>query len=162
VSPPPPRPRRDAPGQLPLPNLGESDLAQDALLRAARGFGGFRGDSQAELLGWLRRILLNRLADVAGQQRHLPALPLADLDPEADQSTASARLSRDERSEALAWALAQLPEAQRQVVLLCHHENLTWAEVGGRLGRSADAARVLYGRAVKELARLLRPADDSR
>jgi RNA polymerase sigma-70 factor (ECF subfamily) len=142
--------------------LSAADLAQETLLRAARGFDGFRGASGAELLGWLRPILLNRLADEAAGQRRRPAVPLADLDPVADDSTPSARLMRQEESEALAGVLAQLPEPQRQVVLLCHRDNLTWAQIGARLGRSADAARMLYGRAVTELARLRRPADESR
>jgi RNA polymerase sigma-70 factor, ECF subfamily len=142
--------------------LSDSDLAQEALLRAARGFDGFRGASEAELFGWLRRILLNHLATEAAGQRRRPAVPLADLDPVADGSTPSARLMRQERSEALAGVLAQLSEPHRHVVLLHHRDNLTWAQIGERLGRSADAARMLYGRAVRELAHLLRPADESR
>jgi RNA polymerase sigma-70 factor (ECF subfamily) len=144
------------------PGLSVSDLAQEALLRAARGLDGFRGASEAELLGWLRRILLNCLADEAARQRRRPAVPLAGLDPVADDDTPRAQLILQEESEALAGVLAQLPEPQRQVLLLCHCDNLTWAQIGERLGRSADAARMLYGRTVTELVRLLRPADDSR
>lgn len=141
--------------------VGESDVAQDALLRAALAFGTFRGQSWPELLGWLRRIALNCLADAAARQHRRPALPLGDHDPRADESTASARLIRGERSEALSRALARLPDDQRRVVLLCHRQNLTWAEIGEQLGRSADAARVLYGRAIKHLTQFMRPADDS-
>ena len=135
--------------------LGASDLAQEALLRAVRAFDGFRGQSEAELLGWLRRILLNRLADEVTRQRRRPVVPLGDLEPEVDGRPLSAGLVQDEQSEAVLCALARLSAAQREVVL-CRCERLTWAQVGERVGRSADAVRLMYYRAVKELARRLR------
>jgi len=138
--------------------LSASDLVQETFLRAADRFASFRGQSEAELRAWLRRLLLNRLADEAARQRRRPAVPLAGRDPEADAGPPSAALIRREVSEAMDRELAQLPAARREVVLLCHRGDLTWAQIGARVGRSAAAARVLYGRAVKQLARALRPA----
>jgi RNA polymerase sigma-70 factor, ECF subfamily len=43
--------------------MDPSDLAQQTLLKAHENFGQFRGGSEAELLGWLRRILTNQLVD---------------------------------------------------------------------------------------------------
>src|SRR5262245_49774016 len=40
-----------------------SDVVQEALLKAHRDRGQFRGQTEAERLGWLRRILANTLAD---------------------------------------------------------------------------------------------------
>src|ERR1700730_6102303 len=42
---------------------GASDLVQETLLHAVRGFGHFDGATEAELLAWLRRLLLNNLID---------------------------------------------------------------------------------------------------
>jgi RNA polymerase sigma-70 factor (ECF subfamily) len=42
---------------------GASDLVQETFLEAQRDFGRFQGSSQAEVLAWLRRILLNNLAN---------------------------------------------------------------------------------------------------
>ncbi len=41
--------------------VSPSDLVQETLLAAHRDFNGFRGNSQRELLGWLRQILIHRL-----------------------------------------------------------------------------------------------------
>ncbi len=41
--------------------VSPSDLVQETLLAAHRDFAHFRGNSQAELLGWLRQILIHRL-----------------------------------------------------------------------------------------------------
>jgi RNA polymerase sigma-70 factor (ECF subfamily) len=62
------------------------------------------------------------------------------------------RLAIQEGASALERALDDLPEQQRDVVLLRRFEGLSYAEIGERLGRSADAARMLYGRAVAALA----------
>src|SRR4051812_26573615 len=40
---------------------GPSDLVQDTLLEAHRDFARFRGRTEAEWLGWLRRILVHNL-----------------------------------------------------------------------------------------------------
>ena len=47
--------------------LDSSDLVQETLLDAHRGFEKFCGTSEAELVAWLRRILVRNLAD---QLRH--------------------------------------------------------------------------------------------
>jgi RNA polymerase sigma-70 factor, ECF subfamily len=38
--------------------VGASDLVQESFLEAQRDFAGFEGQTEAELLAWLRRILL--------------------------------------------------------------------------------------------------------
>src|SRR5262245_31258311 len=43
--------------------LDESSIAQESLLRIEKGWGGFRGQSVPELLGWARRIAFNVAAD---------------------------------------------------------------------------------------------------
>src|SRR5262245_32280374 len=48
---------------------GASDLVQETMLDAFRAFGRFRGATEAEWLQWLRRLLLNTLADFARQYR---------------------------------------------------------------------------------------------
>ena len=47
--------------------VGGSDVVQQTFLEAKENFGKFRGQTEAELLAWLRRILLDNLANV---ERH--------------------------------------------------------------------------------------------
>src|SRR6516225_10133589 len=42
---------------------GASDLVQETFLKAHRHFSHFHGSAEEELLAWLRRLLLNHLAD---------------------------------------------------------------------------------------------------
>jgi RNA polymerase sigma-70 factor (ECF subfamily) len=44
--------------------VGPSDVVQETFLRAADKFVQFQGSTEPELLAWLRRILLNHLANV--------------------------------------------------------------------------------------------------
>src|SRR5262245_17814694 len=46
-----------------LPKAGASDLVQETFLEAQRDLGVFRGQSEPELLAWLRQILLHNLAN---------------------------------------------------------------------------------------------------
>ena len=45
-----------------------SDLTQDVMLLAYQSFDQFRGTTEAEMVTWLRRILVHRLTDLA--KRH--------------------------------------------------------------------------------------------
>src|SRR4051794_12098658 len=48
---------------------GASDLVQETFMEARRDFASFRGDSEQELLAWLRRLLLNNLSNFVRRYR---------------------------------------------------------------------------------------------
>src|SRR6516162_2801360 len=50
-------------GKTPQARLEPSDLVQETFLEAHRDFRQFAGTTEAELLAWLRRILVRNLAD---------------------------------------------------------------------------------------------------
>jgi RNA polymerase sigma-70 factor (ECF subfamily) len=62
---------------------------------------------------------------------------------------------RDERKRLLLEALDRLPEADREVLVLRHFENLGNAEVAERLGLAATAASNRYVRALRRLVETL-------
>jgi RNA polymerase sigma-70 factor (ECF subfamily) len=144
---------------------GASDLVQETFLEAQRDFAQFRGTSVDELRAWLRRLLLNNVANFtrhyrqrakraigrevsleAGGSSHERGAGLA-----ADVLSPSGQAVAQEQAEALARAVEKLPPDYRQVLKLRHEEQLTFEEIGQRLQRTANAARMLWLRAVERL-----------
>jgi len=148
------------------PKVGASDLVQDSILEGHRDFRQFTGDSSGALVAWLRGILRNNLRDLRKAFRSAKR----NLDNEADPNLATYAIEvaavngrgptdsaeRREAEVALRNAIGELSERQRQAVLLRHQEDLTFAEIGARIGVSEEAARKLWFRAVEKLKELLK------
>jgi RNA polymerase sigma-70 factor (ECF subfamily) len=152
---------------------GASDLVQDTLLGAYRDFGAFHGSSREELLAWLRKILQNNLAvhrrRYRGTRKRQVSLeiPIGGSSGAAawhalrcDSATPGAAAVRREQMAALLAALGRIPEDYRRVVVWHQYERLTFEQIGQRLGRSADAVRKLWSRALIRLTEELGPAHD--
>ena len=154
---------------------GASDLVQDTFLEAQRLFPRFAGDSDAQLRAWLRCLLLHKAAKLgrryqSTRKRQLSrevSLGRAGPDAPADvlaarAPTPSVQLMADEQLQRLRDAIARLPDDYRQVVALRYQEGLAFEEVGRRLGRTADAARMLWMRAVERLKQEFRCDPEAR
>jgi RNA polymerase sigma-70 factor (ECF subfamily) len=154
--------------------LDPSDIVQQTLLEAHRDRDNFRGRTEAEMAAWLRRLLACNLADAAralgrakrdaGRERSLEsAINASSARLEgwlaADQSSPSERAERNEAILRLVDALSQLPEANRQALVLRHCQGLSLAEISDRLGRTPSAVAGLLKRGLAEL-RTLMPADE--
>ncbi|QDV35424.1 sigma-70 family RNA polymerase sigma factor [Tautonia plasticadhaerens] len=156
--------------------LDPEDVVQDAFLRAHRGFGRFRGDSEAEFLGWLRQILA---AELANQVRRYLGTGGRDLRLEREfgealdrtsaaldrglvspDSSPSHRAERGERLARLAVALDRLPEDYREAIVLRQFEGLGFPEVASRMARSEDSVKHLWARALGRLRRELREREE--
>lgn len=149
------------------PKLDPSDVVQQTLLQAVQGFDGFRGKSPAELQAWLRRILARNLAmavrDLArhkrdvGREQAALAASSSRLDGwlAAEQSSPSQQAGRHEEALRLAEALEQLPDAQREALVLQHWQGWSLAEIGQHLGRSPEAVAGLLKRGLKQLRGIL-------
>lgn len=142
------------------PKIAPSDLVQQTLATGHQKFSGFRGTTRKELAHWLRRVLLNFLrSEVRAHSREKRSLArqqaaiLSEV-PAQDLSLSAKAMSREER-EQLQQALQRLPETYRRAIELRHGEDLTFMELGERLGRSEEAARKLWARAVTLLQREL-------
>ena len=57
----------------------------------------------------------------------------------------------NERTAQMERALESLPDAQREIIVLRKLEELTFAEIGVQLGKSEDACRVAFARAMAAL-----------
>ena len=160
---------RDDPGVI-----SRSDLVQQTLLEAWKDRDRFRGRVEAEWLGWARQILARNLADARRRARRQQRDVRRErsLQDELDRSSAELGgwLAADgpppgqgailhERAARLAWALAQLPEAQREALVFQHWEGLTLTQIAGRLGRTPAAVAGLLKRGLARLRELLPDPD---
>lgn len=148
---------------------GASDIVQEALLEAQRDFGQFHGTSEDELLAWLRRLLLNNVADFtrrfrAGKRfagREVALETDSQADPAGqfaiDTPSPSGHAMAQEELAELERALARLPEEYSQIIRWRYHEELSFEEIARRLERTENAARKLWFRAVERLRQEMSP-----
>ncbi|HEV3440394.1 MAG TPA: sigma-70 family RNA polymerase sigma factor [Gemmata sp.] len=147
--------------------LDPADLVQETFLEAHRHFPAFRGITEPEFVGWLRRILAGVLANTVrryfGTRARDPRLE-QNLQVGIDQSSCvlgsqlispgsspSESAVRREQAVLFADALDRLSEEYREVIVLRHLEGLTFAAVGERMGRSVDSVEKIWLRAVAKL-----------
>jgi RNA polymerase sigma-70 factor (ECF subfamily) len=120
---------------------------------------------------WLRRILVNNLMDEirklqAGKRDLTRERSLQDaVDASsarlasclaAEQSSPSQQVQRQEQAVLLAEALAQLPEAQREALVLQHWQGWTLAQIAQHLDRTPVAVAGLLKRGLQKLRDLLK------
>jgi RNA polymerase sigma-70 factor (ECF subfamily) len=143
---------------------GASDLVQETFLEAQRDFARFHGDSDAELRAWLRRLLLNNVANFtrryradkrqAARERSLDADGAASTPGgqlAAESSSPSARAAAHEQAEALQRALERLPEDYRRVLRWRYEEQRSFEDIAQQLACTPNAARKLWARAIHRL-----------
>jgi RNA polymerase sigma-70 factor (ECF subfamily) len=150
--------------------LDASGVVQQTLWEAHQGLKDLRGQSEAEVAAWLRRILVRNLADevrkLAAGKRDLArerslekAVEQSSTNLAAwlaqDQSSPSQQAVRQEQMLELAAAIAELPEDQRTAIELHHLEGYSLAEVGSQMQRSKEAVAGLLFRGLKRLRELL-------
>jgi RNA polymerase sigma-70 factor (ECF subfamily) len=143
---------------------GASDVVQQTFLEAHKDFGRFQGTSEQELLAWLRKMLLNNVANFrrhwaeTGKRRADREVPLAP-DPSrggaswlADGGpTPSREVMAGEARDALAEAMARLPEDYQLVLRMRYQEGRPFEEIALAMDRSANAVRKVWARAVERL-----------
>lgn len=160
-----------------------SDVVQEALVEVVRQFPAFTGQTEAALVGWLRRLVAQKLADLgryhsrakrAGDGTALPLDAALDASPAApdggeggggrlldmlalSQTSPSQAASRRELTVLLADALSTLPAAEAEVVWLYDADGLSFDVIAERLGLGRKAVRGMYARALKNLRRVLDP-----
>ncbi|HZU36590.1 MAG TPA: sigma-70 family RNA polymerase sigma factor [Gemmataceae bacterium] len=147
---------------------GASDLVQQTFLEAQQDFQQFDGQTQGELLNWLRGILRHNLADFRRHYRDRGARqvsqeqPLSDVELSQlrDRLRADTPLPEDKAAAAedagvVRRAISLLPANHRQVVEWRNYEGLPFEAIGKRLNRSAEAARKLWVRAIDQLSTML-------
>jgi RNA polymerase sigma factor (sigma-70 family) len=146
------------------------DVVQEAFLRAYRAFDSLRG---ADVKAWLFTIVRNCHATERRQSGRRIFVPLpAESEPQPEQVVSAAAgpeaatIMRDEQ-RSLERLLAQLPQEQREVLVLRELEEMSYSEIAGvtgvpigtvmsRLARGRAALRDYWTRSTQADARALR------
>ncbi len=147
--------------------IAAADAVQETFVDVVRDFRGFHGSTKDEWLAWLRRPLRRNLANLTRRYLHtkkrrlgreipLDEVPDSALEQAVEYFTAPEEaLQASEDIEALDGALRRLPDHYRVVVVLHQWDNLSFAEIGRHVGRSEEAVRKLWVRAIAQLHILL-------
>ncbi len=101
---------------------------------------------------WLLRITHNMAIDYLRRR-----MPVCD-EPEFAVATERSEFEAGQLRGALRDALAELPEVQREIVVLRHFGGLSPGEIAERLGRTEDSVHGLHHRARRTLKQALSEA----
>lgn len=143
-----------------------SGVVQQTMLEAYQALPKYERQDADHLAGWLRRILANNLTDEIrklktdkrdlSRERSLEAaLQQSSIRLQAwldaGQSSPSGHAQRQEQALQLSAALAKLPDAQREALVLRHFHDRSLAQIAQQLGRSHAAVAGLLKRGLQQL-----------
>jgi RNA polymerase sigma-70 factor, ECF subfamily len=150
--------------------VSASDIVQETLLEAHRDFAKFNGATLFEFTGWLRRILINNLAQAV--ESHLIAAKrdvrrersLDEVDASLNRSSVrlelmladhgvspSSALDQQEALVHLANSIGRLQKHYRDVIIQRHIEGRSFSEIADRTNRKPGTVRMLWVRAIEKL-----------
>lgn len=131
------------------------DASQAAFYKAFQALPRFQG--QSSFRTWLTRILVNTCKDLL-RQRQRQRIQSLDAMQEAGAPLPTALISKVPPAPALGLAdLETLSPGERDLLALLLSEELSYAELGQRLGLSLDGVKGRLKRAREKLRHFLRP-----
>lgn len=148
--------------------LESMDLAQEVFIHALEGLGDFTYKNEGDFVRWLSKIAENAFRDnldkLHAEKRDIrKELRPGGYGPTTggrffgapgpiDATTPSAIMSKREDLARLEEAIDKLRPEYREVILLAKIEELSYNQIGDRLGKSAGAVKMLVSRAIVALA----------
>lgn len=131
--------------------IGFEDFVQEVVLRGLRSGERFRGQSEAELAGWLQAIANQYMIDVlrASHRERRPPLPTEWLDDRA-----ASGLDEALRREQLAWlarVLAALDESDRELLLRHYWDRESFSDIARSLNCPPNTIIVRHRRLLELL-----------
>lgn len=124
------------------------DVAQEAFVRAWRQAPKWR-PGEAKFDTWLHRVTLNLCYDRLRRRRELS---YADPPEQVDEGPAPDRaLEAADTGRRVGRALQNLPDRQREAIVLCHYQELGNIEAAAVMGVNVEALESLLGRGRRAL-----------
>ncbi len=124
------------------------DLVQETLLRMARGWEGFRGDSS--LSSWIFQIASNVCVDYFRARSSRPEPAREEKVVEAPSSEGVLRqMEKKEMGECVHDHMSNLPEAYKRILIMRYMDGATLKEIAEADGISENSAKVRLHRARK-------------
>src|SRR5688572_20895190 len=152
--------------------MESGDVLHEALLNAIKSFARFEVRTHRELEGWFAKLVENYLISAArsahAQKRDRDLeVPLEAVKAHMEETSPGTQpadrgegpleqLRRQEQNQIYLDSVAELEPEQREVVQLRLGQGRPWAEIAASTGRSPDAARMLFTRALFDLRKILR------
>lgn len=133
------------------------DVAQEAMLRLWKVAPDWR-QGEAKVTTWLYRVVANLATDRLRKGRRMSGTDIAELPERADDgASAPEQMQEDARVKALQTALSDLPERQRDAVVLRHIEGLGNPEIAEIMDTNVRAVESLIARGKRALTAILGP-----
>jgi RNA polymerase sigma-70 factor (ECF subfamily) len=138
------------------------DIAQDVFIKVFRSLDRFRQDAQ--LTSWLYRIIMNACIDHKRRSRFNSSAAFGD---EAEQKMLNApeetpgpeeRAYGGELGQVLETEIGRLPQGQRIVFVMRHHQGMKLCEIAEALGLAEGTVKRQLHAAVHRLRHALRQA----
>jgi RNA polymerase sigma-70 factor (ECF subfamily) len=138
------------------PSAALDDLCQEVFVRVYEAGGRYR--ERGLFSTWLYHIALNVTRDALRKQRHA-LVPLEDDDMPHESSGPAVDCERQETSQLVAAAIAELPEPLREVLVLHHYEELNFEQIASLTRTSASTLKSRFAAALARLRRRLQHLD---
>ena len=161
---------RELPSDLRM-KVAPSDVVQETAVDMHRDFGQFAGTTAEECFAWLREVLRNNVVDAirryrearkrdAGRETRLVNARSAELHGlQQFGKPPDGSAIRREEAAVINAALGRLPPDYRRVLELRYWGGMSFVAMAPELGRSPEAVRKLWYRALERLQGELVPAN---
>ena len=128
------------------------DLFQEIVLQLWKSFSTFRGESK--ITTWMYRIALNTA--ISGFRKRTRLVKTEDLRELHLNICDSAHDDREEDFQRLQWAIRQLPEIERAMIMMALEE-IPYEEIAETIGITQNNVHVRMNRIREKLKKLMCP-----
>ncbi len=121
------------------------DLMQDTFIKAIRTLRNGKYNEEGKFLPWILRIAHNLAIDYFRRARRYPSVVFEDGSNvfnslSFSESSVETRQIKKESHEHLRSLIKQLPEQQREVLIMRHYEDMSFQEIADATGVSINTA----------------------